>query len=158
MQSLVLAAALATASPAIAAWHPAPTAPFDIPAGAVCAFAVHGDPIADEVQELDLVTYPDGSPQQAVFAGKLVIRTTNTSTGKTYDADASGTAIVDFATDGSQHWKWTGPVLVRFRATNTNHAQGLYILDGHYEFQINADGTRVIHGVGHETDVCAQLS
>lgn len=158
MQSLVLAAVLAAASPAMPTWHPAPSPPIDIAAGVRCEFAVHSDSIVDEVQELDLATYPDGSPKEAAFAGKLILRLTNKSTGKTYDADASGTAIVGFATDGSQHWKWLGPVLVGFGAANTNHAKGIYVLDGTYDFQINADGTRVIHGVGRETDVCAQLS
>jgi hypothetical protein len=158
MQSLVLAAVLAAATTGVPTWHPAPSSPIDIAAGARCDFAVHMDPIDDEVQELDLATYPDGSPKKAVFAGRLILRLTNGSTGRTYDADASGSAIVGFGTDGSQHWQWIGPVLVGFGAANTNHAKGIYVLDGAYDFQVNADGSRIIHGAGHETDVCAELS
>lgn len=158
MHSLVLAAVLAAATTGAPSWHPAPTAPFDIPAGVDCAFATHGDPIVDEVRELDLTTYPDGSPKEAIFAGPLILRMTNADTGKTYDADASGSAVVGFGTDSSQHWKWTGPVLVGFRAGKANHAQGLYLLDGQYELQITADHQLTLRGVGRETDVCAQLS
>ena len=158
MQLLALAAALAAATSSLPAGHPAPTPPFDQPAGVTCAFAIHGDPIDDQVQELDLATYPDGSPKRAVFAGRLIIRVTNKDNGKTYDADASGTAIVGFGADGSQHWDWTGPVMVGFRAANSNHAQGLYILDGVYDLKISADHQLTLEGTGHETNVCAQIA
>jgi hypothetical protein len=157
MHSLLLAAALAATS-SLPGWHPAPSSPFDTPAGPLCAFATHGDPIADEVQELDLTTHPDGTPARAIFAGKLILRMTNTSSGQTYDADASGSAVVDFNTDGSQHWRWVGPVLVGFRAGAANHVQGIYVLDGAYDLVISPERRLTVHGVGRETDVCAKLS
>jgi hypothetical protein len=155
---LTLSAAPASASPATSdgGWYPAPSAPFSVPAGVRCAFPIHGEPIADEVQGLNLDTYPDGSPKRAVYAGKLVVRVTNTNTSASYDADASGTAVVDYGTDGSQHWRWIGPVLVGFGATTSNHAQGMFILDGAYDMDI-ANGYKTVHGVGSETDVCAQI-
>jgi|SRR5215217_8142067 len=152
---LAIPAMPASASPTNS-WYPVPTAPFTVPAGIRCAFPIHGEPIADEVQGLNLVTYPDGSPQRAVYTGTLIVRVTNTDTGAAYDADASGTAMVDYGTDGSQHWRWIGPVLVGFGATNSNHAQGIFILDGVYDLDI-ADGFNTIRGVGQETDVCAAI-
>lgn len=153
---LAAPASAASAAPPTGGWYPAPSSPFDKAAGTRCAFPIHAQPIVDEVQGLNLATYPDGSPQRAVYTGKLIVRVSNTDTGAFYDADASGTAVIDFATDGSQHWRWIGPVLVGFGPTNTNHAQGMYVLDGVYDFTVG-NGFSSIHGVGHETDVCAAI-
>lgn len=151
------------ASPAAAAsggdWVPAPSAAWDIPAGARCAFPVHGEPVIDQVRERVLKTYPDGTAEQKEFAGPLVLRVTNTATGASTDVDASGMAIVDYGQDGSTTWRWQGPVFMGFGAGKSNHPAGLYILDGHYTVDISATGYRLVRQAeGTEQDICAALS
>lgn len=115
-----LAAVSVGAQPASAAplstdraeWEPAPSAPWDVAAGVRCDFAVHGEPIVDEVVRRVLARHPDGSPKQVAYEGDIVVRVTNTASGDSYDADASGSALVDYRADGSQFWSVRGPVLV----------------------------------------------
>src|SRR5690606_15721238 len=111
-----LAALLAGATPAAAStapdWEPAPSAPWDVAAGVRCDFPVHGEPVVDEVVQRVLSTHGDGSPKLVAYKGDLVMRVTNTETGAHYDADASGSALVEYRSDGSQFWAVHGPVLV----------------------------------------------
>jgi hypothetical protein len=151
----------AAASPAAAAsgWLPAPTPPLNYPAGAVCDFPVHGEPVVEEVLTKVLQTYPDGSIHRDAFKGDLVVRMTNTTTGETYDADASGSAIVDHAPDGSQTWYAVGPVLAGFRAGLGNRPRGLYVIDGVYRLAIAASGYKTLTIVhGHADNVCRHFS
>src|SRR5690606_8762651 len=102
---LALTAVLLGATPASAGtgpgWEPAPSAPWDVAAGARCDFPVHGEPVVDEVVQRVLSTYPDGSPRRIAYKGDLVVRVTNTETGAHHDADASGPAPVELRRDGS---------------------------------------------------------
>lgn len=160
---LLVAVIGVAASPAAAVsggdWVPAPSAAWDVPAGARCAFPVHGDPVVDQVQERVLKTYPDGTAECKEFAGPLVLRVTNTATGASTEVDASGTAVVDYGRDGSTTWRWQGLVFMGFGVGGSNHPAGLYILDGHYTVEISATGYRTVrraHGI--EQDICAALS
>ncbi|WP_107645002.1 hypothetical protein, partial [Streptomyces sp. Ru87] len=157
---LALAPVLLAAAPASAAgpvatasgagWEPAPpTPPSDYAAGERCDFPVHGEPVVDEVVQRVLETHPDGSPKRVAYKGDLVVRVTNTDTGAAYDADASGTAVVDYRTDGSQFWSVLGPVLANFRENGGDLPRGLYILDGLYTLDIDATGYKdltMLHG------------
>jgi hypothetical protein len=96
---------------------PAPSPPFDRAAGAVCDHAVHGEPVVDEVVKRVLDTFADGSPRRELYRGALVIRVTDTATGTSYDADVSGTALVDHRPDGSMTWRVIGPVLLGMPGT-----------------------------------------
>ncbi|MDT0445595.1 hypothetical protein [Streptomyces johnsoniae] len=139
-----------------AGWEPAPSAPWDTAAGERCAFPVHGEPVVDEVVQLVLDTHPDGTPKRVVYRGDLVVRVTNTETGAAHDADASGTAVVDYRTDGSQFWSVLGPVLVGVEEGNLD--RGLYIVDGVYTLDIAADGYRTVTmATGATDDLCARI-
>lgn len=59
---------------------PVPSGPVDVPAGVVCDFPMHSEPIVDEVRTRVLATYSDGSPKRQAFVGDLVVRVTNTAT------------------------------------------------------------------------------
>jgi len=147
--SLVLAAAPASASTARSGWEPWPTPPIDIPAGTVCDFAVHGDPVVDEVVRKVVATYPDGSTKRQLAKGALILRLTNVGTGASAVVDASGRAAFDYAPDGTVTVLVVGPILIPFRDGLSNVARGLYAVDGIYRIVLQPDGFRrltLIHG------------
>jgi hypothetical protein len=140
------------------AWEPAPQEAFELPAGARCDFAVRVDPIVDEVRKLTLATYPDGSPKRELFTGALIDRVTNLETGATSTADASGTALVDYRTDGSMTWYVTGPVLIGVRENGGSLPKGLWIVDGQYTVEFTPASEKIItmrHGTTH--NVCTDV-
>lgn len=139
-------------------WEPAPSAPWDVTAGVRCDFPVHGEPVVDEVVQRVLDTHPDGSAKRVAYKGDLVVRVTNTGTGAFYDADASGTAVVDYRTDGSQFWSVLGPVLVGVGEGRGNLPRGLYIIDGMYTLDINSTGYKTVNmAYGTQDDICARI-
>ncbi|MGW3406410.1 hypothetical protein [Streptomyces zhihengii] len=153
-------AAPAAAAPAsgLPGWEPAPSAPWDVAAGVRCDFAVHGEPVVDEVVRRVLTRHADGSPETVAYQGDLVVRVTNTASGAFHDADASGSALVGYGTDGSQSWKVLGPVLVGVGEGLGNLPRGLYIVDGVYTMEIGPDGHKsVTMAHGSRTDICAQI-
>jgi hypothetical protein len=172
MMSLAAAAAavLLCAAPASAAartdgdgeWIPAPSAPFDQAAGVTCDFPIHAEPIVDEVKMQVLATYPDGSSKREIYDGALIIRVTNTSTGASVDADASGTAVIDYKPGGSfaqsSTWHVAGPVLVGFRAGGGNLPRGMYILDGIFTLTFSDTGFKTVKfRVGGADNICDDL-
>jgi hypothetical protein len=139
-------------------WTPAPSAPFAQAAGVTCDFAITADPVEDEVVTKVLQRYPDGTIHRDAFKGALVVRVTNTATGDSYDADASGSAVVDHATDGTQTWYVLGPVLLSVRDGQGNLPRGLWIVDGVYQLVISATGYRTVTMIhGHLDNVCDHL-
>jgi hypothetical protein len=154
------ASALAfNARSAVADWVPAPSAPWDKPTGLRCDFPVHGEPVVDKVMQRVLDTYPDGTAKRIAYKGDLVVRLTNTDTGASYDADASGTAIVDYRTDGSQLWYVLGPVLIGFGENNGTLARGFYTIDGAYTLEFSPTGYKTLTMLHGSTDeLCARIS
>lgn len=163
------AAALVAALPAPAsaasgdiapgAWEPAPQEEFELPAGARCDFAVRSESIVDEVRKLTVSTYPDGSPERELYQGPLIGRLTNLDTGASTITDASGSARIEYGTDGSMTWYVTGPVLFGFRENGGTLPKGLYIIDGEYVVQFSPTGIKTLtmrHGTVH--DLCADLA
>ncbi|WP_432103575.1 hypothetical protein [Streptomyces sp. bgisy091] len=164
--ALVTVSALACAAPAASAssplslerWEPAPSAPFDVAAGVRCDFPVHGEPVVDEVVQRVLSRHADGSPKVVAYKGDLILRVTNTATGAHWDADASGSARVTYATDGSQYWQVLGPVLVGVGEGRGNLLRGLYIIDGIYTMEISSDGYKTVNMLrGERTSICEQI-
>ncbi|WP_405506523.1 hypothetical protein [Streptomyces purpurascens] len=162
LATLTLAAALLGTQPATAdtesGWEPAPSSPWDVAAGVRCDFPVHGEPVVDEVVRRVLSTHPDGSERRVAYKGDLVIRVTNTETGVAHDADASGSAVVEYRPDGSQLWAVRGPVLVGVGEGQGTLPRGLYIVDGVYTMDISATGYKAVHLVrGTTDDLCARI-
>ncbi|MFH9061328.1 hypothetical protein ACH4GM_08960 [Streptomyces coeruleorubidus] len=166
LATLTLAAVLAGTQPAYAetvagpakGWEPAPSAPWDVGAGVRCDFPVHGEPVVDEVVRRVLSTYPDGSVRRVAYKGDLVVRVTNSETGASYDADASGSAVVEHRPDGSQLWAVHGPVLVGVGQDQGSLPRGLYLVDGVYTMEISPTGyksVRLLHGT--TDDLCARI-
>lgn len=155
---LLGAAAPASADSLHDGWVPAPSAPWDLPAGVRCDFAVHGEPIVDEVRKKVLATNADGSPKTEVYVGDLVIRVTNVETGAWFDADASGQAVIDYRADGSMVWYVHGPVLVGVAENGGNLPRGLYIIDGLYTLEISPTGYKTVTMAYGTTDsICAHI-
>ncbi|GCD97137.1 hypothetical protein [Embleya hyalina] len=141
-------------------WEPAPpTPPFDYPAGARCDFPVHAEAILDEVVQRVLETHPDGSPKRVAYKGPLVMRVTDTAGGAHFDADAGGSAVVEYRLDGSQRWLVLGPVLTTFRANGGTLPRGVYTIDGAYILDITADRTKTLTMLhGGTDDICARVA
>lgn len=141
------------------AWAPAPQATFEVPAGARCDFAVRLEPIVDEVRKLTLWTYPDGSPKRELYQGALLEKVTNLETGATSTADASGSALIDYGTDGSMTWYVTGPVLLGFGENGGSLPKGLWIVDGEFVVEFTPTFEKTItmrHGTTH--NVCTDVA
>ncbi|MFJ5706113.1 hypothetical protein [Streptomyces sp. NPDC093105] len=164
----VLAAPLVTAAPASAApasaavapgpWEPAPSPSWSYPAGVRCDVAVHGGPVVDEVVRRTLATYEDGT-RVVEYRGTLVVRVVNSGTGASYDADASGRAVVVVRPDHSQSWYVTGPILAGFGEGGGNVARGLYTVDGTYTLEVSATGYRTLDLVhGSVEPLCDKVS
>ncbi|MFD4022877.1 hypothetical protein ACFWRV_05040 [Streptomyces sp. NPDC058576] len=161
MAALALGTVPATAAtpapaPHGSGWEPAPSAPWDVAAGERCAFAVHGEPIVDEVVRRELPPPAEGVTRSA-YKGDLVIRVTNKETGAHYDADVSGTALVDVYASGAQFWRVLGPVLVGVGEGNL--PRGLYVVDGAYTLDISPTGAKRVAGPAARTDsICDRIS
>jgi len=155
-----LVALLGAAPPAQAGtgWVPFPSPPFDLAAGVVCGFGVHGEPTVDEVRVKTIEEYPDGSPKRQLAVGALKIRLTNTDTGASTIADAGGSAVFEFFLDGTRKWHVIGPVLAAFREGGANIPRGLWTLNGVYDIFFSATNVKTVTFYrGGVHDLCADL-
>lgn len=143
-------------------WVPAPSAPFDVAAGARCDFPVHAEPVVDEVKTKVLARYPDGSTRREAYVGDLVYAYTNTDTGETLEADLGGSALVEIEPGGTlttnSTWYLVGPAGFGFREGGGNRPRGLWVFDGVYRVAFDATGVKTVtmyHGA--ERDLCTEL-
>ncbi|XVV16382.1 hypothetical protein ACQP2X_19070 [Actinoplanes sp. CA-131856] len=140
-------------------WVPAPTPPFSQVAGLTCDFAFRAEPVVDEVVTKVLRRYPDGAVRWDAYKGALVVRVTNSGTGQSYDADVSGSAVVEHTADGGETWNVVGPVLLGVRDGGGNIPRGLWVIDGVYRLEISASGYRTVTMLhGRRDNVCDHLS
>ncbi|MEU7820512.1 hypothetical protein [Catellatospora sp. NPDC049133] len=136
-------------------WVPAPSAAFEQPAGARCDFAIRSEPIRDEVRKLVLDTYADGKPKRELYAGDLIVRYTNLETGVFTEVDASGTAMVQYGTDGSMTYYVVGPVIFGFRADGSTLPRGMWLIDGVYTVAFTPTFQKTLTMVhGTTTNLC----
>jgi hypothetical protein len=155
-------AAAGTAQPAAAqidGWQRVVTQPFTSPAGDLCPFALHSEPLVDLVYVRTTATFPDGSPQRQQYAGPLIVRLSS-ATGASIVRNLSGAAIVTYAADGSYDFRIIGPAAVGFRAyRGDNLPTGFYVLSGIHVVHFAADGIRTLTvDRGTEENVCATLA
>lgn len=141
-------------------WQPAPSDPWEVPAGERCDFAISGVPVVDEVRKLTLQTHPDGTAKRELYTGDLVVRITNLETGAYTDADAGGDAVMEFRADGSPaRWYVRGPVLVGMGADGGNLPRGMWIVDGVFTIDFTTDGKKNITMVhGDQRELCATIA
>jgi hypothetical protein len=149
--------AAAPALPSDSGWVPVPAPPFDIPAGVACSFAVHGEPLKNEVVSRVLEAYPDGSPRKVFYRGDLVYRVSNPSNGHAVVRDAGAIGIQDIAEDNSSVWTFIGPIVWGFPA-NDPISPGLYEMTGLHVVKVTADGTsRMLVDGGPKENLCETL-
>jgi len=161
----VAATLIATAGPAAAApptnggWVPAPTPPFDIAAGAVCDFAIHGEAVVDQVVTKVVATFPDGSKKVELAKGALILRITDVENGVARLEDGSGSGLFRFRPDGTFTVDVVGPLLIGFRDGASNVPRGLYALNGVYRIVFRPNGFRqliMVHGTAR--NVCGDFA
>jgi hypothetical protein len=168
---LTAAALVGAAAPAVAGtaqpaasrldgWQRVVTQPFTSPAGDLCPFALHSEPLVDQVYVRTTATFPDGSPQRQQYAGPLIVRLTNTATDASIVRNLSGAAVATYAADGSYDFRIIGPAAVGFRAyQGDNLPTGFYVLRGIHVVHFAADGTRTLTvDRGTEENVCVTLA
>ncbi|MGQ4485089.1 hypothetical protein LRE75_08265 [Streptomyces sp. 372A] len=156
--ALLMAASPAGASQSTGGWEPSPSASWSYPAGTRCDFAVEGSPVVDEVVQRTLATEEDGT-KLVEYKGRLVVRVTNSETGASYDADASGRALVEIRPDRSQSWYVLGPILAGFGEGGGNVPRGLYTVDGAYTLEVSAGGYKTLNLIHGTTDpLCDKVS
>ncbi|MFD7976668.1 hypothetical protein [Streptomyces sp. NPDC059071] len=139
------------AADAATGWEPAPSPSWSYPAGVRCDFAVQGAPVVDEVVRRTVRAYPDGT-KLVEYQGALVVRVVNTATGASYDADASGHALVELRPDRSQRWYVLGPILAGFGTGGGNVPRGLYTVDGAYTLDVSPTGYKTLTMLDGTTD------
>jgi len=149
----------ATARPPGPGWEPVTFGPVTNPAGDVCSFTLRGEPVSQDVWFKTLATYPDGSPKAELGVGPLYYRFTNVESGASSVEDISGSALIDFAPNGTQTWYVVGPFSVGFHAGNPYHEPGEFVLDGVTKLILHPGHVAEL-AANHDphTDVCAKLS
>lgn len=143
-------------------WVPAPSAPFDAPAGTRCDFAVHAEPVLDEVKTRVLARYPDGSTKREAYVGDLIFAVTNLATSRTIRVDIGGSALVDYARGGTldtnSTWHLVGPAMFGFRENGGNRPRGIYVFDGVFRIAFDATGVKTVTRYqGIERNLCEEL-
>jgi hypothetical protein len=139
-------------------WVPEPIPPFDAAAGVLCDFPVHYDVLVNHVRTKVLETYADGTPKRQLAVGALFLDVSNTDTGASTVVDASGSAAIDYGTDGSMLWHVVGPVIARLGEGTSNLPRGLYTINGIYRIAFSPAGFKTItltHGTIH--NLCPDL-
>lgn len=124
--------AAATTNGADSGWTRIVEPPLDDAAGVLCDFAIHADPIVNNVWFKVLQRFPDGSVKSEIGTGPLVYRVHNLTNNKTVDVDASADGLIVFHTDGSFDYYLHGPVIASFQEGSGNLPRGLYALDGKF--------------------------
>lgn len=165
---ILLTAAPATAAPdqatsapdvpADAHWQPYHTQPFTAPAGLLCTFPLHAEPVLDEERVATLATFADGSPQRQVIMGDLRMRFTNLDSGAAVERDLNGIGFLEYGADGSYVFRFIGPAAIGFRPTDPYPA-GMWAFDGYHVVytapQRAYREVRVDHGTEH--NICTDL-
>jgi len=140
-------------------WVPEPIPPsYDAPAGLLCDFPVHWDVTVNQVRTKVVESYPDGKPKRQLATGALFLNVSNAATGASTLVDASGSAVIEYGTDGSMVWYVVGPVIARIAAGSSNLPRGLYTIDGVYRIEFSATGFKtvtLVHGTVH--NLCDDL-
>lgn len=139
-------------------WVRYPAAPFTRPAGELCGFPLRSEPVFDQVYARTTATFADGSLRRQEFSGPLVVRLTNTTTGRSTETDLSGYAAARYRPDGSYDLDIWGPAAVGF-GPGDSLPRGYYRLSGHHRIRFATDGTRrILVDQGPEENLCHVLT
>lgn len=103
-------------------WHDAP--------GKVCAFGVNATIVRDREQYRTLSSYPNGHPRIQEFRGPLLVRYTNTSTGKSTVGNLSGYGWFYYPADGGLDAYAASHIGVTIPVGNHGFPAGEWIVSG----------------------------
>ena len=159
-----LALAVALAAPASAQadspWQPFRAAPFDLPRDSRCSFPLSGRIEEDGERIRTTEVNADGTPAQQEVKGPLVVEYTNEDSGESIVRDLTGTALIDFAEDGSFRFTLLrGSLAVGLGAGDPGGPAFLVLSGRGFTVDFGADGSRTVTlGRGTVEDVCQTLA
>lgn len=117
-----------------------------VAAGKGCDFDVFEKVLRDGEYYRDVATYADGTPRIQHWRGPLVMRYTNTATGKSVVADLSGRATITYYPDGGIESLTVADGASHFGSTipdGSNLPRGVYRFGGKWTtLKLDEDGNR----------------
>lgn len=135
------------------------TAPFRLAPGTRCPFGLAGDPVVDRERIRTLSRFADGTPEVQEVSGPLVVRYSNTDTGRTARRDLTGKAVVRYGEDGSfTETLVRGHLAVGLAGTDPG-GPGFFVLRGTgFRLDVSASGSRTLTlGTGRVENLCTVL-
>lgn len=150
----------ATPAAATSPWTPYRAADFVVPAGDRCSFELRGEVVSDKERIRTLDTYSDGSPRVQQVVGQLVVRYTNTATGRSVVRNLTGNALIDYGTDGSFTLILKGGHFAAgLQPTDVGGPAFLVFTGSGHTLHIAANGSRTVtFGHGPVEDICQTLA
>lgn len=133
---------------------------FTQPAGTACDFEVDAHVLRDHELYRVAETYPDGSTKREEWTGPLVIRYTNTETGKSIVRNLTGRADYVYGQDGSWSLQLIGGHFAGALHPGDDPGPGIYWVTGHgWAISQDADGDRwLTPGQGRVENLCDALA
>jgi len=127
------------------------------PAGVVCDFAVHIEPIIDK--EVTTTFFDSaGNVTMVLITGDLVTEVSNVDKGTSLTVNISGPATITFLDDGTLVFDAVGSWLVATFPTDSP-ARVMFLNRGHIVFTIGPTGVlTVVSRIGRVQDLCAALA
>ena len=162
MFASVLAVAALAVTPVAHAqgqWTPYHAEDFSYAAGTVCPFELAAHIVRDKERYRTTAYFPDGSPRYQEFTGQLVIRYTNTETGKSVVRNLTGRGDFEYFADGGFALYDKGGHIAVGLYPGDEPGAGYYIITGHgWAVYVDADGDRtLVEGHGTIENLCVTL-
>jgi hypothetical protein len=132
--------------------EPVFAAPFEIPAGLACSFAVGFEFVVNKEFAKTFPPEPNGDVV-VLITGRLVQRLTNATTGKSITLNVSGPGRLTIHPDGS------ATLVAWGRSSNFFGPGDAFLFSGRLVIEIAPNGVGTpVDLSGHEEDICAALS
>lgn len=145
--------------------HPSPWTPyegsgFEVPAGEICEFELHGELLSDKERYRVVETYPDGSTRREEWTGQLLFRYLNVETGESIERNLTGRGDFVYYEDGSWSLVNVGGHIGVGLHPGDDPEKGYYVISGAgYELHQDPTGHRTLFpGSGNAENICETLS
>lgn len=143
------------------AWQPYVETHYTYPAARYCGtFDVKLTVVSQRIRSKVLSRWDNGTSKDTFYAGPLITKATNTSTGESQSYDMGGDALESDTSSGAlQTYQMFGPVGMGMPiGASQGLPAGIYVMNGYHLVRFHADGSRtlvVAHGT--ETNLCTDL-
>lgn len=131
------------------------------PAARYCrTFDLKATVVSQGIRQKVLSRWDNGNAKDTYYTGPLIMKETNTSTGKSKNYDMGGDAIeTDNPDKAMVLYQTFGPVGIGMPiGASAGYPAGDYVMSGYHALRFNSDGTRdLIVNLGPITDMCAEL-